>query len=164
MPLPPSKSSDRTGDCFATALRLLARRDHTVAELEIKLARRGFTTEAITDCHNRLCQLGYLDDSRVARLMARSFQRKGMVGFRLRQELVKKGIDRPLIDTVMAELSAEYDEETAMRTLVSRRYPAFVATTAELREKKRVHDFLCRRGFSPSTISRLLKGIDGDSP
>ena len=54
-------------DLWPLALRLLARRGHSVAELERKLKERGYSAAQIAPVIERCRELGYLDDSRFPR-------------------------------------------------------------------------------------------------
>ena len=72
---------------LAYAVRALARRDHSVAELERKLRDKGFSAAVMAEVIARLDRSGYLDDRRFAERWAESAVRNGRgYGPRLRQE------------------------------------------------------------------------------
>src|SRR5690606_8709838 len=78
------------------ALRHLARRDHSRAELARKLAAHGDADE-IDAVIERMGELGLQSDTRYAEAFVRG--KAGRFGAsRLRSELARRGVDRDLID------------------------------------------------------------------
>ena len=57
---------------YATALRMLARRELSTSQIRDRLKQRGFARDAIDDAVSRLTANGTLDDARVARAVART--------------------------------------------------------------------------------------------
>ena len=57
---------------YLTALKQLARRELSEAQIRQRLSRRGFTPDDIDPAIARLRQDGSLDDARVAAAIARS--------------------------------------------------------------------------------------------
>jgi regulatory protein len=145
---------------LALALRLLGRRDHSLAELRAKLSAKGCATDAIDRVSARLLELGYLNDARLAERLARTYAASGRgVGRRLVLELRKRGLPADLAQAATTAARHETDEVAIARGLVTRRYPTFSAT-ADLRERRRVVAFLQRRGFTMTTIRAVLNFAD----
>ena len=69
--------NDRRPDPWATALRLLNRRDYGTTELMRKLQEKAFPPDQIETVVERCIELGYLDDGRYAAARARSLMRQG---------------------------------------------------------------------------------------
>ncbi|WP_297363948.1 recombination regulator RecX [Thauera sp.] len=133
------------------ALRHLARRDHSRAELARKLAGHGETAE-VEAVIERMAELGLQSDSRYAEAFVRS--RAARFGSsRLRSELSRRGIDRELIDEAIAGECVESELDRARAVLHSR----FSAAPADAREWARQARFLQARGFAPELIRKLLK-------
>ena len=61
------ESPPRPGTTAAVALRLLARRDHTIAELRAALVDRGHAIDEVESAIDRFTSDGSLDDRRVRR-------------------------------------------------------------------------------------------------
>jgi regulatory protein len=154
-----------TATAYAYALRALSRRDCSEAELRGKLANREISDAVADSVISRLKEAGYLDDCRYAEQLAGSLVRSGRrFGRALRFELLRRGIAQPLVETALAAIDTDHDEEDTVRGLVARKFPAFDFTVATDREKRRAVDFLLRRGFSLSAIMRVLRENGGLSP
>ncbi len=145
---------------FTRALGFLARRDHSEAELVRKLREKGMSAGVIVVVVQRLKDLRYLDDRRFAEQWAESAVKSGRgYGPRLRQELSRRGIARDVIAEVLAGIAAEHDETETLTALMARKFTGFDPMTASDREKRRVVNFLQRRGFSLSVIWELFHNI-----
>lgn len=148
--------SDRAApdEVFQRALDLLARRDHSVAELKRKLVSRGFSDILVADTLERLNRQGYLDDRRFAERWAESALRSGKgFGIRLLLELQRRGVDRGIAAEVVAKASSEHGEHQLLAAVVGKRFSSFDPASAPLKDRKRVYAYLQRRGFSLSAIS-----------
>ena len=133
------------------ALRHLARRDHSRAELTRKLAAHGDADE-IDAVIERMGELGLQSDTRYAEAFVRG--KAGRFGAsRLRSELARRGIDRDLIDEAIAGECVESEADRARAVLRGR----FTEPPADAREWARQARFLQTRGFAPDLISKLLK-------
>ena len=133
------------------ALRHLARRDHSRAELARKLAAHGDANE-IDAVIERMGELGLQSDTRYAEAFVRG--KAGRFGAsRLRSELARRGVDRDLIDEAIAGECVESEVDRARAVLRAR----FAAAPADAREWARQARFLQTRGFAPDLIRKLLK-------
>ncbi|MFN3885232.1 MAG: recombination regulator RecX [Rhodocyclaceae bacterium] len=139
-------------ELYARAVRLLARREHTRAELARKLAAHG-TAEEIAMVLNQLARAGLQSDARFAESYVRS-QADRLGTARLRQTLRSKGVDAALIEAQVADLPDELERARAVWTR------KFAALPADAKEWARQARFLQGRGFSAETIRKLLKEID----
>ena len=133
------------------ALRHLARRDHSRAELARKLAPHGETAE-IEAVIERMRELGLQSDERYAEAFARGKAAR-FGAARLRSELARRGIDRDRIDEALAGECVESEAERARAVLRGR----FSSPPADAREWARQARFLQTRGFAPELIRKLLK-------
>jgi regulatory protein len=146
---------------LACAMRALARRDHSVAELERKLRSKDISAGVTAEIIARLAHAGYLDDRRFAQRWAEAAVRNGRgYGPRLRLELLRRGVSRELAAEVVTDLAGAYGEEETLAALVAGKFARFDPLVASDREKNRVIAYLQRRGFSLGAILRLFRGLD----
>jgi regulatory protein len=149
------------------ALRFLASRARTEAQVRARLAREGLDAEA-DETVAWLRRLGYLDDAAYARARARALVAPGRLGPRLAERRLRvAGIDRgPAREAIAAALAEAGEgsegEVSLCRALAERR--ARTAAFAELddRARRRLARFLLGRGFSGSAVARVL-GVYVDS-
>lgn len=146
-----------TGDCYLAALRLLTGRDFTVRLLQQRLQQRGFSRSDVAESVERLEREGYLQDRRFAERFVVSVRENGrFAGYRLRQELVRRGVDDALADDLLHEENVQDDQLERAQGLLRRRYPGFDPLLADERERRRVAGFLQRRGYSGSVVRTLV--------
>ena len=129
------------------ALRLLARREHSRAELARKLAAHAERAEVLAAVLDSLVLKKQLSDERYAEARAHQLARKYGAA-KIRQDLKTKGID----EEVIHRISSEGELERA-KGILERKYRE-PATTRE--ERARRARFLQGRGFSYDVIRRLL--------
>jgi len=144
---------DTPGELRARALRLLARREHSRAELGRKLAPRAASPEALQSLLDSLEQKQQLSNARFASERARVLSRK-FGAARIRLDLKSKGVGGELAD----KFSAGGELERA-RTILQRKYRLPAATREERARRMR---FLQSRGFSHDTIRKLLSSDADD--
>ena len=131
----------------ARALRHLARREHSRAELERKLAPHAESAGQLQALLDQLELKKQLSNERFAEQRAHVLARKYGPA-RIRHDLKAKGISPELVDRV----SAAGELETA-RAILQRKYRAPAATREERARRAR---FLQGRGFSSDVIHRLV--------
>jgi regulatory protein len=133
------------------AIRLLARREHTRAELARKLAAHG-TQEEIMAVLAELESSQLQSDSRAAESYLRSHAER-LGGARLRQDLKTRGVADDLIAAQLAP-GVLPDELERARDVWRRR---FAEVPADQREWARQARFLQYRGFASDVIRQLLR-------
>lgn len=114
---------------YVTALRMLAQRRLTEAQLWQKLERKTFDCEEIRNAVERCKRDGYVDDKLFAQLYIEGKQ-KAVGDVRLVGELVRKGVDRAAAWTAVQGASAGEDArlrkalDKLFRTKVELSYPS----------------------------------------
>lgn len=145
-------------DALAAALRLLARRGRSEAELADRLRQKGFGEEAVTAVLARCRQLGYLDDARFARGRARELMRGGRaVGPRVLADLRQRGVAESTAFAALDEVEEEFSADDLLADLQRRRFPEFAWPAADDRQRQRVVNFFLRRGFSLARVLSFLR-------
>ena len=134
------------------AIRLLARREHTRAELARKLTALG-TKEEIETVLTELQASHLQSDSRAAESYLRGNAAR-LGASRLRHNLKTRGVTPELIDEQLAQ-AALPDEIERARAIWSRKFSAAPTGAKEWARQAR---FLQSRGFSGEMIRRVLRG------
>jgi len=142
----------------AAAFRLLKIRPRSIAELKEKLGGKGFSLIEVEVVIHELIASGLLDDRAFTRSwinyrLARPF------GFRrIIQELKTKGIAPEIIEQAVAEIKEGYSSEEVAVELAQRRWQRLPVIDSG-KKKKRVMDFLLRRGFELDVVIKILKKL-----
>lgn len=138
------------------ALRLLARREHSRAELTRKLAAYA-TTDEIDSLADQLEQSGLLSDARFAEsFIAARGARLG--GLKLRHELKSRGIADELIASHLP-----VDEESELNRARQVWLRKFGHAPTDARDYARQARFLASRGFAGGIVHRVLKEAPEDA-
>ncbi|MBI5637530.1 MAG: RecX family transcriptional regulator [Nitrospinae bacterium] len=143
---------------LAAAYRLLARRGRSEHELRGALEKRETAPDTIDAAVEYLRERRLVDDRKFAHDCAQSLARNKKVGPRyLRDALKKKGIDEKLIQEAVAEtFSDPLRERNEIRALVEKKSKAMKKDATPLQRKKKLFDFLIRRGFSYDAVMKAL--------
>ena len=134
------------------ALRLLARREHSRAELERKLAIHVEDKAELSALLDELTTQGWISETRVVEQLVHA--KRGRYGpARLRQLLLAKGVSAELISPALSKLKS--GELSAARSVWSRKFRALPQSREERAKQVR---FLQGRGFSLETAIRVVGG------
>ena len=132
------------------ALKLLAAREHSRAELERKLQAYEEEPGSLRTALDDLQARGFIDEQRVLdSVIHRRASKLG--GARLRQELQAKGLDEAAVGEALAGLSST--EPQRAREVWQKKFAHPPQTPAEYGKQAR---FLIARGFSAEVVRRLL--------
>jgi regulatory protein len=142
------------------ALRYLASRARTEAQVRARLARAELAAEADAVVA-WLVRLGYLDDDAYASGRARALVAPGRLGPRLAERrLVGAGVDRGRARAAVAAALGDHAEaggEAGLcRALAERRARTADLASLDERARRRLARFLLGRGFSGSAVARAL--------
>ncbi|HEX5611726.1 MAG TPA: regulatory protein RecX [Burkholderiales bacterium] len=139
------------------ALRLLARREHTRAELARKLASDAGTNPALQALLQSLEARGLISEERYAEARAHQLSRK-FGALRVRRELVAKGIAPEIAARFTADLRKNEIERAS--SILARKYKNAAASPRERAQRMR---FLYARGFSEEVIRAALAASSTDT-
>jgi regulatory protein len=143
-------------DCRHRAVELLARRDHSRAELERKLAAHGFPAAVIATVLDALESKGLVGGVRFADSFVRTRVAKGKGPMRIRAELAERGIDGACATSALAAEDVDWAE--AARVARRKRFGA--AVPRDFKERARQTRFLQYRGFDSAQIRAALELAD----
>ncbi|THF62202.1 recombination regulator RecX [Pseudothauera rhizosphaerae] len=139
------------------ALRYLAQREHSRAELARKLAGHGDAGE-IAAVLDRLAEVELQSDARFAESWVRNKAAR-FGAARLRHDLTSRGVAAELIEAALAHEARDDDLERARQVWTAK----FGCAPQDAREWARQARFLQGRGFAAAVICKLLKETPDES-
>jgi regulatory protein len=151
----PTGKSVPAGDPYDVAVRYLASRPKSVAEIARHLRGKHFDADDVARAIDKLRAQRYVDDDAFARYWVEQRERFKPRGDRaLKSELIAKGVSREVIEVVLGERAPDADVEQAKRAL-SRPMTRW-ATLAAPERKRKIHTYLAARGFDYGTIEEVI--------
>jgi regulatory protein len=143
------------------ALKLLSYRGRSERELKERLLRKGFSEEEIAEAFSLLRKAGLLSDKSLAGDLKRQAFEGKLLGHRGARALMeKRGLSGETIDEVL-----DYDEErelTNAQKLMDKKVAHMGNYYLTEAEKKRLWQFLARRGYSCDVIRRTMRNLKLD--
>ncbi len=139
------------------ALRLLKLRPRSTFELRQKLNSKGYSAAA-DELIEELTRLGFLNDEAFAKAWLQYRLNKPMGLRRVTRELADKGIVQDIVQNAWANVRENYDELDVVKTLAQKRVRKYT-NIDPLKRKKRVMDYLARRGFQLDIIMKVIKEL-----
>lgn len=138
----------------------LAARAQSVAEIEVKLARRGVSEAAARAAIDDALRLGYLNDAELAGQVARGTRSRGYGRRRAAAALRRRGLSPADAEVALDDAYGEEDElELALAALGSR------AIVDDEAGRRRVVGFLVRRGFPTGVAWQAVReALDARRP
>jgi regulatory protein len=138
----------------AAAVKLLARRDYSSAELRAALLARACEGALLDELLAALVRERVLDDARFANNYASYHAARGQGPVRIAAHLRQRGVAAPLIEAALAQ-----EGDWTARARAARRAKFGAQPPASWPEKARQARFLQYRGFSADHI-RAATGAD----
>lgn len=134
-----------------TAIKLLARREHSTYELRQKLQQKGAKKEWIEPVLQQLQQEKLLSDARFAEAYARMRAGRGYGPLRIQAELTERGIKDDILEHGLSIIAIDW-----CKLAEQVRYKKFGKTLPkEFAERVRQLKFLQYRGFTPDSIKAI---------
>lgn len=154
---PAMRDSDKAA--LESAVRILARRDHTHTELALKLRQRGFCRTAIAAALARCRELGYLDDANAAMTLAHHMAARGYGPLWIRRALIKKGLDTDLIEKALTCCGDEPVQVRRARRQLDKKSAALAREPDPWKRRQKAYRYLIGRGFSAAVVRQLVAEI-----
>ena len=143
------------------AFKLLSYRPRSIKEIRNRLKKKDYSSKVILEVIKSLKRLKFLNDKEFSRMWVESrINTRPMGRYRLKQELIQKGIDRDLIEKTLSSYR-EKEEIKLVRELAQRKLGKSYQNLDEVTTKRRLHGFLQRRGFSYDIIQEVMKELRG---
>jgi regulatory protein len=143
------------------AYRYLALRDRSVSELQDYFCRKEVPADITETVLEEFLRYGYLDDRRFAASFARGLiERRGLSRYALKMELKRKGVSDGDIEEALEGLFGEdgYDED-GIALAIARKKADSMRNLPQDKAKRRLADYLRRRGFSFEAVKKAMNGI-----
>jgi len=140
-----------------SALRILARRDHSVVELTQKLDRRGYSQDTVHQVVAECSRMGYLNDQRVAGQLIDRMKRRGMGLRRIRHELQRRGLEGDRVEVQLLSVVSPPEERLLIKQAAQKKWKTLSGQPDARNKILRLQRFLRYRGFSDSLIVETLK-------
>ncbi len=137
---------------YASAIRMLAGREHSCFELKTKLKNKGHNTADIETVIEQLLQDKYLNESRFTEIFVRSKINRGVGPIKIRLELQQRSVDESLIDEYLDFNQPEWFE----RAMEARCKRFGENLPDEVNEKAKQIRFLQQRGFTQKQIINVI--------
>ena len=135
------------------AVKLLARREHSAAEIRQKLQQREFSSSEIDEVVVELQKGDWLSDERFTEAYIRSRRLKGFGPVRIAVELRERGVDETLVSRYLLA-----DDEVWVQTMREEYQRKYRGTSYEdYQEKAKRMRFLQYRGFPLDKIHEVVK-------
>lgn len=138
------------------AIRYLAQREHSRAELARKLTRYASEPDEIAPLLDDLVRRRLLSDERYAEARAHSLAPR-FGAARIKHELRAKGVAKATIERVAS--ATRGNELERARVAWAKRFGGAGASAPERARQAR---FLAGRGFSHDVIRKVIRGVDED--
>ncbi len=155
----PGDSGKITAQARQIVYRLLKIRLRSEQEIRSRLRLKKIPETTADDVVAYFKELGLIDDRVFARKWIAYRQSKPYGRSRIRFELRNKGIQEDILNEELRQGYEDFSEEQVVCDLAERRAQKYDNIDPEKR-RKRIYDYLQRRGFAPNTIIKALKHYD----
>lgn len=147
----------------AVALDYIAYQARTEAEVMRKLARKGFPEHVAEEAVERMRELGYLDDVAYARAYAKGrLDGRGHGPQRIRADLRKRGVAPKTIDATLDDLVERDDLRDSAMEHGRKRWRRLQREDDPYKRRKKLADFLARRGFDFDLIREVTEALEAE--
>ncbi len=138
-----------------TALQMVSRRQMSQKELRDKLLHKGADEETAEYCAQWLTERGFINDENYSKAIVRHYAAKGYGKSRIKGELIKRGIDRDLMESALEEMPQQ--DEKIIKYISAR-----LKNPNDRDEVKKLSAALYRRGYSFQEIRRAFESLDAE--
>jgi regulatory protein len=152
-------------ETYDRALNLLAASPRSARDLKRRLVLKGEPPEYADLAIEKLINLGLLNDADYARQLTRSkMSGPGHSRRRMQQELFKRGVNRDVADEAIADVMSDESIDTgAIIERIARRKAQSLAKSDPASRKRRLYDFLARRGYDHDDIQKAIATVLADT-
>lgn len=144
------------------ALRLLARKDYSRAEMRQKLLQKGFPLGEIENVLHKLSVQQLLNDPCYAQRLANYYAREKLWGpWRIKHKLQEKGICPEVAEEAVAREEKNFPATERLKKFLEKKLKNRTLSKFSKEEKKKLTNQLYRHGFSWEEIFHTLSREGG---
>lgn len=150
------KEQIKQGMVYAMRLLMIAKRsEHDICT---RLKDKGYAPDAIDSILSQLKQMRYVDDSQLAKnYVVYAAPGKQLGRRRLSLDLRKKGVSKEIVSGALESLSVSEEKKIAREAALNR-YRKLSGMDEQVK-KKRIYDFLIRRGFDYGVCRSIVERL-----
>ncbi|MBI4429593.1 MAG: RecX family transcriptional regulator [Ignavibacteriales bacterium] len=145
------------------ALNYISYRPRSSGEVMVRLNQKGFPLGVAQRVVQHFQSVSLINDLEFARMFVRDRLRAKLLGRALlKQQLLAKGMSRQIIDNVLSEYVSDESQQKAATDLANKRLKLAKRSFARLeplKRKRRLFEFLLRRGFSSDVANKTVRRI-----
>ncbi|MCI8859412.1 MAG: regulatory protein RecX [Lachnospiraceae bacterium] len=138
------------------AMHLLERMDRTEAQLREKLRLGYYPEDVIEDAVAYVKSYHYVDDLRYAQNYVRA-RKEQKSQKKLQMELLAKGVPKQMAQQALEEEYQQENERQLILKWIEKKQ--YCAQEADMKEKRRMYQFLLRKGFQSDDILHVLERV-----
>jgi regulatory protein len=149
--------SDAARTAYVDAVKMLARRELSEAQVRQRLARHRHSANAIDAALDRLRETRAVDDTRVAEAIARaqiSTKRRGTR--RAEQQIAQAGISPETARRAVQGILQSFDLDAVLEAALAKRLRGR-QQIADDKDFRRLYRYLVGQGFEPDRVLAILK-------
>jgi len=141
------------------ALRYIERAYKTEKEMKDKLINKGYDEATIKRVISFLKEYNFIDDRKYADMYIKAKQKNSGKN-KIKYDLLKRGINQSIVDSVTESLTSECEEDSA-RVLAEKKYKAIIKREVDRRKiYEKLLRFLVSKGYtwelSKSVIEKVI--------
>ncbi|MEK7670103.1 MAG: RecX family transcriptional regulator [Bacteroidota bacterium] len=145
------------------AINFVSYRPRSSREVMVRLNQKGFPLGVAQRVVQHFESVSLVNDGEFARMFVRDKLKAKHVGRALlKQLLYAKGISRQLIDEVLGEYVTEENQQRSASELAAKKLKLAARSFSKLdrmKQRKRLIDFLLRKGFSSDIAFKTVKAV-----
>jgi regulatory protein len=147
--------TDSPDEARRYSIRLLSYRARSEKEIRDRLKRKGFSGKSIESAVPSLKESGFIDDVALARQLRRQAIEVKLLGYGpAKAYMIKRGVPAEIIEET---LDRDEDEELRNAQKIVDKKLKTMGNYLTADERKKLWNFLARRGYSFGTIRKALK-------
>mgnify|MGYP001179651663 CR=1 FL=1 len=150
---------DEIAKAFNRALSFLTYQMRSEYEVKKKLIDAGYGESVVLEAIQKLKKLGFLNDETYSKALLETKKKTAKKGpMAIKQDLMKKGIDKSTMEKALE--SYTYEEQMALAMQLAEKTAKMNSTKTPVQIKQKIQDTLIRKGYSFDIVNEILDQMD----